>query len=859
MRNTLNLFLAGIMILLSSCTSRQEKYDSYGRNIAITWELTGLNGQVSTASFIFENKGETVLDNSNWSLYFNQIGAGPSKADDTTLAVFEHINGDFFRLSPGEAFALKPGEKLTVSYQCRGRIIKESHAPEGVYFVFNDKTVGTPVAVSNYLVSPFDDTNKLLGTGSDQEFPIPTPLSVYTANEGISLLPREKTGRIIPTPVTFVSGDGDTELSSTDQIYYQADCKSEAVYLSSVLERLTGIRIGITEGVRPGKNSIVLKTDNIVVSGMDKEAYRLKISGDAGITITGSDRSGLFYGIQSMLALIPAEVYATRNTTFRLGEAEVSDAPRFSYRGFHLDVARNFSKKETILKMLDLLAFYKINTLHFHLTDDEGWRIEIPSLPELTQIGSKRGHTLNNRDLLQPAYGSGPFADPENTSGTGYYTTDDFIEILQYADERHIQVIPEINVPGHSRAAIKAMENRYHRLMAEGKTEAAREYRLADPNDSSVYSSAQVFNDNVICVALESAYHFYETVIKDLKTLYEKADVPFTMIHTGGDEVPRGVWARSPECVKLLQQHPEIGDPQNLQGYFLGRLVSVLEKYELSIGGWEEVAMLFLPDGWKPNPAFVGKDVIPYVWNSLGSNLNLGYRLANAGYPVILCNVNNFYFDLSYNAHPKEPGLYWGGFVDTRKAFDFIPFDAFKSSIWDSYGNPVDPETTYQGMERLKPEARKNIIGLQAELWSETLKNQDMLEYSLLPKLLGFAERAWAKAPAFENIENTASRIRAVDEAWNLFANQVGQYELPRLDHIYGGYHYRIAPPGAKVEQGILHANTDFPGMIIRYTTDGTEPDKNSPEYREPVAVNGTVNLKVFSGTGRSGRTVEVK
>jgi hexosaminidase len=860
MKKHWTVLYTGIFLTLFSCTPKQEKYASFGVNIALTWELTGIKNQQSTAAFVFENKGKSDLGNTNWCLYFNQTGASPGKTDDSTLAVFEHINGDFFRLRPGKSFTLRPGEKVTLAYTCNGRIIKETHAPDGLYFVFSDdRTSEIPVPVRNYSVLPFTDASKLGAVNDEYGFSFPTPTSVFEANSGISPLPPEKLGKIIPTPVSYLTGKGEVELSSTDHIYYQADCKDEAAYLSSALEKLTGVRIEIGEGNKAGTNAIVLKTGKIDVKGINKEAYYLKISESSGITITGSDRAGIFYGIQSILALIPAEVYKTRNTTFRIREIEVKDAPRFAYRGFHLDVARNFSKKETVLKLIDLLALYKINTLHLHLTDDEGWRIEIPSLPELTDVGSKRGHPANNGSILQPSYGSGPFADPDNSAGTGHYTRQDYMEILRYARARHISVIPEINVPGHSRAAIIAMEYRYNRLMAEGNSEAALEYRLSDPDDSSTYSSAQGYNDNVVCVALESVYRFYETVVRDLKAIYDEAGVPLTFIHTGGDEVPRGVWKRSPECLNLLRQHPEIVDPQNLQGYFLERLMDVLRKYDLTIGGWEEVAMLISEDGWKPNPAFIGQKVVPFVWNSLGSNLNLGYRLANAGYPVILCNVNNFYLDLAYNADPKEPGLYWGGFVDTRKAFDFIPYDVFKSSLWDNQGRPVVPELAYRDMERLKPEARKNILGLQAELWSETLKNQSMLEYSALPKLLGFAERAWSQAPGYETIENNAVRIKAVDTAWNLFVNQVGYNEFPRLNYIFGGFNYRIAPPGAVVRNGKLYANMDFPGFIIRYTTDASEPDKNSQVYNEPVDVNGAVKLKAFNSVGRSSRTIEIK
>jgi len=175
----------------------------------------------------------------------------------------------------------------------------------------------------------------------------------------------------------------------------------------------------------------------------------------------------------------------------------------------HMDVSRNFQTKETILRFLDLLAFYKVNHFLFYTTEDEGWRLEIDGLPELTQVGAQRQHTSGkDTPVLHPAYGSGPNANADGKYGSGYYTKADFIEILKYANERHIKVIPEVNLPGHARAAIKAMEARYERLMKEGKTAEANEYRLIDPNDKSEYLSAQGYRDNVVCVGQESTYHF---------------------------------------------------------------------------------------------------------------------------------------------------------------------------------------------------------------------------------------------------------------------------------------------------------------------------------------------------------------
>jgi hexosaminidase len=256
--------------------------------------------------------------------------------------------------------------------------------------------------------------------------------------------------------------------------------------------------------------------------------------------------------------MIPLDAWQLRETTFRIPAAEITDAPRIAYRGLHFDVARNFSNKETVLKLIDLLAFYKLNPLHLHLTDDEGWRIEIPALPELTSIGSKRAHTLTDANWLHPSYGSGPYADPARSRGTGYYSTREFIEILRYATERHITVIPEINFPGHARAAIKSMEARYRKLMSQNQPEKAEEFRLIDPADSSIYFSAQAYNDNVVCVVRESVFHFYETVVKALAEMYRQAE------HRSAYFIPEEmksppVPGRNLPCAQYFWvQHPEI-------------------------------------------------------------------------------------------------------------------------------------------------------------------------------------------------------------------------------------------------------------------------------------------------------------
>ena len=535
----------------------------------------------------------------------------------------------------------------------------------------------------------------------------------------------------------------------------------------------------------------------------------------------------------------------------------IEDAPRFPYRGIHIDVARNFQEKEQIIKTIDLLAYYKVNTLHLHLTEDEGWRIEIRELPELTEVGGQREHTSQDAPALHPAYGSGPFPYADGTYGSGYYTHDDFVEILRYANEKHIRVIPEVNLPGHARAAIKAMEARYERFMAAGDDKAANEFRLIDPEETSEYLSAQSFTDNVINVARESAYHFFETVVDAIIAMYEEAEAPLEIFHTGGDEVPDGSWTQSPMIDELLKDMPEVTDPKNLQAYFFKRAVEILKARNLKIAGWEEVALIReAPGVYVPNPEFADGSVIPYIWNSLWGNQDLGYRLANMGYPVVQCHVSNFYFDLAYNRDPEEPGHYWAGFVNTKDAWYYAPFDMFRTTLRTSMGREVNIEEEYAGMERLRPAARSNVLGLQAQLWSETIHGPEMLEYYMLPRVIAFSESAWAQERSFEAIENQELREAEAQRKWNIFANTLAQRELPRLAGLHGGFNYRLPLPGAMIENNMLKANIEYPGLTIRYTTGGEEPTRTSTLYNEPVEVSGTVKLKAFDRAGRSSRTV---
>lgn len=847
-------YLALAMILVASCAPAADR--PIGDELGLKWELVRnyVNDQNRfKARFTITNRSRHPLPNAGWAIYFNQ-GRHVFSESVTSDAHIERMIGDFCRLTPTEGFKpLLAGESITIGYEGLGFMIKESDAPKGIYIVFADDVGGEtmPEIISDVTIEPFQRTEQMHRNRADK-IPIATPEWRFRQNETLSLLDPATLPILLPTPRRVERRPGKLILDDNYEIHYQAGLNSEAVYLAEILEEELGIRLEAKEGISGGNRVISLAIQERLEAS---ERYDLTLAVGNGIEIRGSDAAGIFYGMQSLRALIPVDAYQRSGSTPALPEVKISDAPRFRYRGVHLDVARNFQSKETVQKLLDVMAFYKLNRLHLHLTDDEGWRLQIMGLPELTDVGARRGHTLVEERHLQPSFGSGPFPDPKISYGSGYYSRSDFIDLLRYAKSRHIRVIVEIDLPGHARAAIKAMEARYRNLLAGGDVEEAGRYLLSDLEDKSEYRSVQNYPDNVICVCRESTYEFLKHVVREIKSMYRAAGAPFETLHIGGDEVPRGVWEKSPECRRFLEAHP---DEAVLFAYFVGRMNAILEAEGIDTAGWEEIGLTKTRVGNRirhvPNPDHAGQLSL-YIWNNLGANRDLAYRLANAGYEVVLCNVTNLYFDLAYDKDPQEPGFYWGGFVDTRRAFELTPFDVFQSTVQDAFGNRYGIPAA--GGIRLRQDRQNNILGIQGQLWGETIRGPDMLEYYLLPKMVGLAERAWAARPGWAAAEGPA-RQEALKEAWNIFANAMGHRELPRLDYIGGGYSYRIPPPGVLMAENTLRANVAFPGLTIRYTADGSEPTADSPAYSGPVEVTGKVKLRAFSPGGRGSRMAEV-
>ncbi len=809
----------------------------------------GRNQSLSTLQII--NDSAIDLPATGWKLYFNYSGSFP--VPESQGLGISYINGDLYKIEPAPGFGgIAANSRLSYQMVRGGTIDNITMAPMGFYLVFDKEPSKAIVVPATY---PDPDKAFLLSLASASNSWM-NPGNVFAKNLIVKDLNADQLVNVFPSPVSYNTGSGEFSLYAGTRIYAEPAFAKEAAYLASELGKVLFLKPGIVPLVPTG-NSIILQKNMRIVP----EGYSLKVSPN-GVVISASTPAGAFYGIQSLKTLLPPSSWKEKQKAIPLQGVEVVDAPRFGYRSFMLDVSRNFQPKAEVIKILDVMSLYKLNALHLHFSDDEGWRVEIPSLPELTQVGSVRGHTIDNKNNIQPSFGSGGAANV--LPGSGHYSRKDFIEILKYAAERHITVIPEIESPGHARAAIKSMENRYQKLMKAGKPAEANKYRLAEPADSSKYRSVQGWSDNVINVALPSAYNFMERVTDDLILMYKEANVPLKTIHFGGDEVPAGVWERSPAYLQLRKTNPSVKSTNDLWYYYFGKLNDMVKKRGLYISGWEEAGMRKTILDGKPhyisNPDFADDHFQLNVWNNtIGSGAeDLAYRLANGGYKVVLSPVSNQYFDLAYNNSYYEPGYKWGGLVDADKPFYFIPFDMLKNVKENGQGNPIG-KLDQTGKIRLTDYGKSNIVGVQGLLWSENNVNTTRLEYMMLPKLLGLAERAWSKDPEWATTNDQAKSEELYAQSWIHFANILGKRELPRLSYYNGGYSYRIPEPGLKAESGRIIANIQYPGLEIRYTTDGSEPSISSKLYSGAVSEKGMIRFAAFDAGGRRGRVVEVE
>jgi hexosaminidase len=849
-----------------------------GRDLQVTYQpvrhsadATAVQARLTLAN----RSARCALPATGWKLYFTfvrqPLAAGPAGApgDDARAQLAEQgltlrhgdaaQSGDLYVLEPADGFdPVAPGATRSIDLGVELWTILKTDAPAGWHVVFGDDA---PQWVPARALLDRGDPAQTTAFSGDKN-PVPTAESRYAENTA-PLLALGLRDRIVPRPARADALHGVVPVGGgRTTIAAPAALRGEASYLQSALRDLLRGDVAVAVAERARRATFTLRVD----PALGAERYTVEARRGT-VAITGGDAAGVLYGIQTVRQLIPAEAYKSaaagrRVGAFWLPAASIADRPLLRYRGLQLDIARHFQSPASIEKLVDLMSFLKLNRLHLHLTDDEGWRLQIPGLPELTGFGAHRGYDPAEQRQLHQAMGSGADLSPADGvqgkardateanlgrrprwqgfepatlnyvgQGSGFLTTGEFEDLLRYADARHIAVVPEFDMPAHARAAVQAMERRDDDA-----------YRLVDPGDTSVHRSVQGYTDNLVNPCLDSTYAFLRKVVHEVRAMYDAAGVPLTMVNLGGDEAPGpDRWQHSPACAA----NPETAgkDDKQLIDLFYTRWNAIAREVAPQTAGWEDI--LLEGTGTLKLDGFV-----PLPWQNVWGwgREQVAYRLANAGTPVVLAHATNLYMDLAYNKDPDEPGYYWAAFVDDKSTFTYQPFDVYANATQDRWGNAFTPDPSW---ERLTTAGRDNILGLEAQLWGENAKSPAIREYQAFPKLLGAATRAWdVDTP-------TPAQMPA---AWERFVNTVGQATFPLLSFYRAvgapaeagvGVNYRIPLPGGRVDGGVLRANVRNPGLAIEWSADG----RAWRAYRGPVRVGDAgVLLRARAVDGRTSR-----
>ena len=509
--------------------------------------------------------------------------------------------------------------------------------------------------------------------------------------------------QIIPQPASLVNMEGTFSIGSQTKILINsesAEMHKVTGVLTQRLEDFFGISNKIIFSGAPEKKSIFLKL-NTGMSG-SKESYHLLVS-PKGIILESPSPNGLFYGIQSLLQLMPP--LKKKLSEVVIPSLEIKDTPRFAWRGLHLDVGRHFMPKEFVKKYLDYMANHKFNTFHWHLTEDQGWRIEIKKYPRLTEVGSVRKETLVGH------YGSKTY---DGTPAGGFYTQEEVKEIVAYAADRFITVVPEIEMPGHSLGALTA----YPELGCTG-----------GPYD--VATTWGVFDD-VYCAGKEETYAFLQDVLTEVMPLF-----PGEYFHIGGDECPKTRWAKCPLCKQKMKDEG-LKTEHELQSYFVQRMEKFLNENGKKLIGWDEI----LEGGLAPNAAVMS-------WRGEKG----GIAAAKEHHYVVMTPGDYCYLD-HYQADPKNEPLAIGGFLPLKKVYSYEPVPA-----------------------GLTEDEAKYVLGAQGNVWTEYMKSPEQVEYMVFPRAAALAEVIWSpKGP--KDYENFKVRLNRLSKLYDILGINYCKTEL---------------------------------------------------------------------------------
>ena len=596
-------------------------------------------------------------------------------------------------------------------------------------------------------------------------------LGFFIPGRGAAKKPLPAGPSVVPRPAKMEVGSGSFQLGPKTRIVLDsrfAEAQEAGEFLAAKLRRSTGFPLDIrpAAGQIPG-DAILLRTGD-GLSKLGNEGYQLSAFKN-GVRIEAAAPAGLFYGIQTLLQLLPAEVEGggkAEGVTWSFPLIKIEDWPRFVWRGAHLDVGRHFFPKEFIKKYIDLLAMYKMNMFHWHLTEDQGWRVEIKKYPKLTEVGAWRRESMD-----------------DSVPHGGFYTQDDIREVVAYAKKRFITVVPEIEMPGHSQAALAA----YPELSCSG-------------GPFKVGTEWGIIYD-VYCAGNEKTFEFLQDVLTEVIDLF-----PSEFIHIGGDEVPKLRWQNCAKCQERIRTEG-LKSEDELQSYFIKRIEKFLGGKGKRLIGWDEI----LEGGLAPNATVMS-------WRGTAG----GIAAAQSGHDVVMSPTSHCYFDYYQGLFDEPQGI--GGYLPIEKVYAYEPV-------------PVE----------LAAEQAAHILGAQANIWTEYLADSDSVEYMLMPRLLALSEVVWSQ----KSLRSFADFSRRVVPHYDRLAAAAVNFRLPPPDGL-GGKKLISGPTQVQVYP-------PFPGAEIRFTTDGTDPTRESPLLPDgPLEVRDSAVVKartVLRG-GRLSRAI---
>ena len=824
------------LIILSFFLFSCDEIDKNSFSLVFDIKKVDPENNTSVINFVLSNTSDNSIDSKNWSLFWSQMYGDIDNNSLPEGVTYESINGDYRRLN-FDGFQLKKNSSIEFEFLMNGFWDRLVLGPQGVFIRDDSRDITYEV----------DTEIKWKTAEGIEKLNLPNSISRYHDNKLTKHLHGNMIGNIIPTPKSIKKIRGKFEVKDTFNISFNDNEFADVIDLySNNLDEFLNIK----HNKNNGDHDILLIKDE----SLKDEEYKLDII-DEEIKINFADKSGLSYALNSLFQLL---VNAKLEGSDFISNYQIHDMPRFKYRGIHLDISRNYYGPKKIKQLLDFMHYFKLNKFHLNITDDEGWRIEIPGLPELTDIGSKRGYTSDERDHLNPAYGSG--SKINMLYGSGYLKRSEFIEIVKYANERNIEIIPEINFPAHSRAAVKAMESRYFKYLELNDTLKAEEYLLSDLNDQSRYISAQGYNDNVISICKESSFKFFEKVIDELYFMFDDAGVKLKNFHLGGDELPYGAWIGSPICQEFVNVNKTVTFDNLVENAFR-RVIYLLNDRNVDVSGWEDVLLVHGEDGQNSidiNRNFDGIKFTPYVWNNYwgGGREDMVYKFANLGYNVIMSNSSAFYFDMTDDLDPENYGLSWSGYVNYKDAWLTEPLNVYSKTYLESdfkkYKNP--------NSVTMDNKMKSNFLGVQGQLWTETVRNEEIFDELMYPNLIVLAEKAWSQQDQWTKNLLSRNIDEIMTKEWSYFVNTLGHRILNHLSFLYDGVDFDLPKPGGFIKNDTLFVNSVFPGMNVRFSRDGSIPTSEDELYLKEVKVLPTesIVLRSFDQTGRGGRHIVV-